>query len=193
MVGRGDRVSACIVKYHTVPRPLLPSIRFQPWARLFFRQQSVRKCPRMSETRSASQQLNAILLCDPEERRNYGRSHDSTVSRTGTFGVVVATLGVLLKSSCSHQLLVCPTAECVRKNVHTCSSGYATARIRTQHCRAILHYSMLSVFNASLFWKWSMSGGSSHQHKSFLYKLQVTQRLQCSHQEECIYAFLGFV
>jgi hypothetical protein len=122
MAGRGDRVSACIVKYHTVPRPLLPSIRFQPWARLFFRQQSVRKCPRMSETRSASQQLNAILLCDPEERRNYGRSHDSTVSRTGTFGVVVATLGVLLKSSCSHQLLVCPTADCVRKYVHTCSS-----------------------------------------------------------------------
>jgi hypothetical protein len=147
----------------------------------------------MSEARGGLQQLKPILTYDPEERRDYGRSHAPMISRTGTFGVVVATLGVLLKSSCSYQPLACPTAECVRKNVHTCSSGYATARIRTQHCRAILHYSMLSVFNASLFWKWSMSGGSSHQHKSFLYKLQVTQRLQCSQQEECIYAFLGFV
>jgi hypothetical protein len=38
-----------------------------------------------------------------------------------------------------------------------------------------------------------MSGGSSHQHESFLYMLQVTRRLQCSHQRERIYALLGFV
>jgi hypothetical protein len=76
----------------------------------------------MSEARGGLQQLKPILTYDPEERRDYGQSHAPMISRTGTFGVVVATLGVLLKSSCSHQLLVCPTAECVRKNVHTCSS-----------------------------------------------------------------------
>jgi hypothetical protein len=71
--------------------------------------------------------------------------------------------------------------------------GHATTRIRTQHYRAILHYSMLSVFNAYLFWKWSLSGGSSHQHESFLYMLQVTRRLQCSRKKDRIYALLGFV
>ena len=38
-----------------------------------------------------------------------------------------------------------------------------------------------------------MSGGSSHQHESFLCMLQVTRRLQYSHQKERIYALLGFV
>jgi hypothetical protein len=71
--------------------------------------------------------------------------------------------------------------------------GHATTRIRTQHYRAILHHSMLSVFNAYLFWKRSMTGGSSHQHEPLLYMLQVTRQLQCSRQKDRIYALLGFL
>jgi hypothetical protein len=71
--------------------------------------------------------------------------------------------------------------------------GCATIRIRTLHHGEVLRYSMLGVYNAYLFWKRSITAGSSHQHDSFLYMLQVTRRLQCSLQKDRIYALSAFM
>lgn len=70
--------------------------------------------------------------------------------------------------------------------------GSASTQIRTRHYQAILHHSMLNVYNAFLFWKLSKIGGYSHQHESLLYMLQVTRRLRCTFQKDRINALSGF-
>lgn len=60
-------------------------------------------CPMMSNISGTSKQLNALLACDPKERHDFGTSHPSVVSQTGTSGVNVAVPGVRLERPDSHR------------------------------------------------------------------------------------------
>jgi hypothetical protein len=68
----------------------------------------------------------------------------------------------------------------------------ASTRIRTQYYHAILHHSILNVYNAYLFWKLSKIRGYSDQQESLLYMLQVTRRLHCTFQRDRVHALAGF-